>query len=464
MTMAPKDGQPPHVLVVAYGFPPNGSIGTMRTLRLVRHLAAKGWRLTVLTASPDYYRSETPIDPGLLERVPPEVAVVRTRVVRTWSRLMERARPARGPASAPVAVAPESHVRRRPSLVRRVHGVIDAALSIPDREVGWLLPAVTAGAGSAVRDRVDVLYSSGPPFTGHLAALALSRLRGCPWVADFRDPWARAPWREDRLAFTLRAAARLERRVVARATAVVFATAANRVDFSQHYGPAFRDKFALVPNGCDVSEFQGIEPAPDPDRFVLLHAGNLYGARDPVPLFRALARAIARGAIDRDRFRLRLLGQAAGADAIKAARATLALEDVVEIAPRVPRRESLREMLSAAALLIVQPGTTVSIPGKLYEYLATGRPILAMAESGELSDLVGRSGVGVTADPRDEADLERALIEVVALATSELRPPARELYDGAVQAELTAAILAGVLKRGAKPLSASSADLRIQRP
>jgi glycosyltransferase involved in cell wall biosynthesis len=104
-------------------------------------------------------------------------------------------------------------------------------------------------------------------------------------------------------------------------------------------------------------------------------------------------------------------------------------------------------MLSASALLIVQPGPTVSIPGKLYEYLATGRPILAMAERGELSDLVGRCGVGVTADPRDEADLERALIEVVALARSELRLPARELYDGALQAELTAAILARAAAR-----------------
>ena len=100
----------------------------------------------------------------------------------------------------------------------------DTALAIPDQESAWLMPAVARGYAAARGQRPDVLYSSAPPWTGHLVARALSGLLGRAWVADFRDPWSRAPWREDRPPFVLRALARLERQVVARADAVLFVT------------------------------------------------------------------------------------------------------------------------------------------------------------------------------------------------------------------------------------------------
>ncbi len=190
--------------------------------------------------------------------------------------------------------------------------LIDAALSIPDRESGWILPALTKGVLRQLgASKPDVIYSSSPPWSGQLVAAGLKAVLRRPWVTDFRDPWSRAPWRGDRYEFALRAAARLERAIVRRADRIVFVASGNRDDFAAHYGAAIAAKFDVVPNGCDPAEFDALRgtvaPAPG-GPFVLLHAGSLYAGRTPVPLLNAVARAIADGRIQRERFRLRFLG------------------------------------------------------------------------------------------------------------------------------------------------------------
>jgi glycosyltransferase involved in cell wall biosynthesis len=317
-------------------------------------------------------------------------------------------------------------------------------MTLPDREVSWLLPATWAGWAHARRYHPDVIYSSGPPFSAHLVSLLLSRLTGAPWVADFRDPWARAPWREDRFAFERRAWAILERFVVARARSVVFASETNRNDFVSEYGSDANPRFFFIPNGCDPEEFDTLAPARRSDgRFVLLHAGSLYGARNPAGLFRAVASAIARGVIDPSRFRLRFLGRVGlpGVD-LPAIVRQLGLDDVVEFVSQVPRGASLQEMIDASGLLIVQPVTTVAVPAKLYEYMAAGRPILALAEvGGETSALVEGTGAGIAVPSEDEAAIGKGVQALIELARGSFRPVARRAYDGGIRAAELRAVL-----------------------
>lgn len=462
MTISAPAARPLHALVIAYGFPPNGSIGTMRTLRLVRHLASTGWRVTVLTAEPRDYRPTTPVDPALLERVPAGVKVVRARVIRwfsvleSWLRGLGRsgARPAaQGPSPAASAGADRepgsSTARQAPSLPRRVARTIDALLSVPDQESGWLLPGVAVGLRLLLAGpRVDVIYSSSPPWTGTVTALLVATLGRKPWVADFRDPWSRAPWREDRPPLVVRILAFLERRAVMRADAVTFAPPGVHREFAQFYGPDIAARFQAVPNGCDVSEFADLVATPDPDRFVLLHAGSLYGGRrDPNPLLRAIARALEKGALDRTRFRLRMLGVDAPG-AVQALCADYGLSDVVEVLPRVPRRESLQQMVSASALLLIQPGEG-ALPGKLQEYFAAGRPVLGLVDDPLLVSMLNESGVGIPAPANDAELIEAALSMCVSLAAGGVQRPPRRLYDGAVQAEGMEALLSLTARGGA---------------
>jgi glycosyltransferase involved in cell wall biosynthesis len=245
----------------------------------------------------------------------------------------------------------------------------------------------------------------------------------------------------------MRGAALLERFVVRRCDRIVFVAAANRNDFSAHYGPFLASKFEVVPNGCDPAEFDALGeiPAAERDLFVLLHAGSLYGGRrTPLPLLRAVARAIERGIVDRDRFRVRFLGASESERArIPAECRDLGLDTVVEFLPRVPREQSLRAMMSASALLLLQPGHAVSVPGKVYEYLAAGRPILAIAEQGEISELIQRAGVGVSVASDNEEAIVHGLADVLGRSEAPVRTP-REYYDGAVGAAQIVDILEAV--------------------
>lgn len=456
-----------HALVVAYDFPPHAAIGTMRTLRVVRRLVEEDWDVTVLTGDACTFRPGTPVEGALLERVPSCVRVLRARTWRGFDTLkgvVKRSLKEHSlPREARMAGPARGTAHSGRSRAGRAIDVIDAALAIPDHESGWLMPAVATGLTACWSRRPDVLYSSAPPWTGQLVAGTLARLMRCPWVADFRDPWSRAPWREDRFRFAMRAAAFLERRVVRGADHIIFVARGNRDDFAASYGPRIASKFHVVSNGCDPAEFDTRERpgAVESDRFVLLHAGSLYAGRTPVPLLRAVAAAIQRGLIDRDRFRLRFLGTVAiQSTDLVAARRSLGLEDVVEFLPRVPRDESLRAMMAASALLLLQPGHTVSVPGKLYEYLAAGRPILAIAEEGEVAEIVRQSGGGISVPPADENAMVAMLQTLLERVRAGSGPVRRELFDGTTRATETAAILAAVAS--GEPVPGAEARIGVQ--
>ena len=145
--------RPPHALVIAYDFPPHAAIGTMRTLRVVRRLAQTGWNVTVLTSDPRAFLPTTPSDPALLSQVPSSVTILRAGSLRLWSGATEALkRMARGgtpnPAPATAGTGATSSKQRRHTgilgTLALIKDVADAAMSIPDREVGWLLYLLTA--------------------------------------------------------------------------------------------------------------------------------------------------------------------------------------------------------------------------------------------------------------------------------------------------------------------------------
>jgi glycosyltransferase involved in cell wall biosynthesis len=384
----------------------------------VRELVARQWDVTVLTGTLETYPASSPIDRDLLDRVPVGVQVLRAPVLRPFERTSGAPETGRSPAvseTAPPSDRPGGVSRSRTaSALREAKRHVQALLRIPDHHVGWMAPAVAKGIAAGMPHRPDVLYSTAPPWTGQLVARALASALGCPWVADFRDPWARAPWRENWVPAARGAAAIFERSVVRRANAVVFTTRTNMDEYARHYGPETAAKFHLVRNGCDRDEFDGLVPLAGDGRFTMLHAGSLYGGRKPTALFAALAALRDRGVIDAGNFCFRQIGRVAlsGFDMAEE-RDRLGLHGLVEMSPALPRRDILREMLSASCLLLLQPGTTVSIPGKLFEYLTAGRPILAIAEEGETSEIVRESGRGIAILPGDQPQIELAIEQLV---------------------------------------------------
>ena len=457
----------PRALIVAYNFPPNAAIGTMRTLRLIERLAADNWDVRVLTAAPSSYPPGEPVDLALLPRVPASVQVIPVAVLRPYAAAVRairhlRPRSSAAAASGPAATSGTPSSPRR-SLSRRLVDYVDAATSIPDADAGWIAPVVARGLRTTSRWNPDVIYSTAPPWSAQVATYLLSIARRGPWVADFRDPWARAPWREGTPRLASWARTTFERRVVHRASAVVFNTRRAQQEFATHYGDAIAAKFHLVANGCDVPEASTSAVPRAGNPFVLLHAGSLYGQRSPVVVMEAMASAIADGSVARDRIRLRLLGVAGEATRLAADARRLGLSDVVELMPRVSRGESLREMSAASALLLLQQGHALSVPAKTYEYLAASRPILAIADDGATADVVRDSGAGEVVAGHSRDDVEQALMRVMARAASGATSVPQAYYDGSQRAGELAAILASVARGNAAKTEETPAAAPVRR-
>jgi glycosyltransferase involved in cell wall biosynthesis len=257
-------------------------------------------------------------------------------------------------------------------------------LRVPDSRIGWLVPAVWSGLRETRNCRPDVIYSTAPMWTAHLAAMCLSRLLDRPWVADCRDPWHANPYRCFRHAAHRRVDAWLESRMVARAAFVICNTTPAKDELASRY-PASADRLVVIPNGYDAGEVQAVRrlrARRDKDVCRFVHAGSFYGPRSPMPLMGALGLLVRRRPRLRRRVRLCLLGPSCYDGASLAGLADrLGIGDIVEIAGPLPHSETLRRVDAASVAVVCShsgPGSDLQIPGKFYEYMGLGKPTLVV--------------------------------------------------------------------------------------
>jgi len=366
--------------MVAFHYPPCfGSSGIQRTLKLSRYLPDSGWRPIVLTAHPRAY-AETNGDQ--LADIPPDAHVTRAFALDT-----------------------SRHLAIKGSSLR--------VMSLPDRWVSWSFGAVPAGLRLIRRHRPAVLWSTYPIATAHLIGLALYRLTGLPWIADFRDSMTEPGYPRDR--FTRLAYLAIERRVVAHATRLVFTAPSTRAMYLARYPRLAPERCLVISNGYDESDFAHLVPGPSRpvrSRIVrLIHAGVIYPEeRDPVPFFRALAGLKRDGLVGADTLRVEL--RASGSEGrYRDLLADLGIADLVELLPGIPYRQVLQECSDADGLLLLQgPSCNHQIPAKLYEYLRLRRPILALTDlAGDTARVLAEAGGGTIVDLLDEEAIRRVL-------------------------------------------------------
>jgi glycosyltransferase involved in cell wall biosynthesis len=250
---------------------------------------------------------------------------------------------------------------------------------------------------------IDVLVTTSPPASVNLIGAAVAQATGVPWVADLRDSVAANPDRRtDRLAVRLKekGQASVAKLVARRADAVVTVSDA----ISEEMRGLGAERVETIPNGCDFDDFDGLEYRPG-ERFRITHTGGFFGHRDPRPFLAALAAANGDAVA-------RFVGGLRAADREYAE--SLGLGDRLEVLPHVPRRAALELQRDSDVLLLLLPeagGRGASVPsGKIYEYLAAERPILAAVPTeGVAADLVRRAGAGVVVAPDDVDGLTEAI-------------------------------------------------------
>jgi glycosyltransferase involved in cell wall biosynthesis len=408
------------VLVLAYSFPPEAYVGARRTLKYCKYLGQFGWRPIVVTIKP---RTDAVLDERLCDQLPPEVIVQRTRDLdliwclerlgSLWHRL-KPSRPRTAPATAPAGSAPVPAPHRRSMFARFKDAAVDALIASPDSHWPWVLFAFCRGARMLLTRHVDVIYSSSPPHSSHVAAFLLAKCFRKPFVVDFRDPWlveTREPG-TGRAAGLAAVQAWVRRRIVANAARVVVVTPGEPVDLMAEFPDLRARQVAVITNGFDPDDFS-LEnpPAPDPAYVTVTHLGTLY-AETGRDLFHAVEKLVADRPDIRRTLRLNFAGDIHPSHGEALAR--LEALGIARLHGFLPQHDAIRLARESDVLLLLQRGKTSAahIPAKVFEYLSVEKPILAVVEPGTLTEILGLSGLGVVVAPQDPAAIAGALLKL----------------------------------------------------
>ncbi len=440
---APSTGgdAPRTVLLVTYYFPPSGGSGVQRMLKFTKYLPHFGWRPVVLTVRED---AAYPVrDASLWADVPEGTRVIRTPITEFYGAYRALAgqaggdarraaaagsqqRGARGAARGADDAAPIDLASRRMDVggsrggggggggggrMERLLRWVRAGLFVPDGRVGWIPHALGPGARAIREERASVLLSSGPPFTANVIGGLLNRRTGVPWVQDYRDPWTDATFYPDRPRLARALDRSIERWTVRRAARTIAVNEEILADLGRlvpSIDPA--RCFAVLPNGFDEEDF-ALVPRIEPEKLTLVHTGTLWKSRDPVILREALA-SLAREEPDIASTTEVLLAGRIDPEVL-AAFAVPPLDRIVRPCGYLEHAASLRLLRSGhLCLLFVGEDREARgmLTGKVFEYLGSGTPILAIAPPEEsAARLIRDCRAGFVVAPSDGAGIREIL-------------------------------------------------------
>jgi len=377
------------VLMIACAFPPTGGPGVQRTVKFVKYLPDHGWQPTVWTAPP---LAGLPRDDSLVGDIPSGVGIQRFA----------------GEGAGDVTLGALRRVSSSPGWLGSVAQALERRLTVrrksrlfPDDRITWASRSLKPVLSLIERNRPRVIYSTFSPASNHWLALEVKQRTGLPWVADFRDLWTDDYRYVEGNAALGRADRELEQRILETADAIIGVTPRQTSILASHV-PGAGHKFFTITNGFDCDDFAG-----DPfdttfpaqgmtsDRpYVISHIGRLDRWRAVESFFRGLEMFGEGVGREERNIVFRVVGHV-GSEVTARLRASGL---TIEIIGYVPHRVAIHHMREADLLLLNVPdgpNADSVIPAKLFEYLASMRPILVIGpENNEAARIVRECGAG----------------------------------------------------------------------
>lgn len=349
-----------------------------RWLKMSKYLVDMDIDLTVYTPSNPEYPA---IDESTLADVRPEITIWKhpIREPYAWYKRFTGKRQEQKIYSG--------FINDKPSWTQRLSVWIRGNFFIPDARMMWIKPSIKYLTKRLKSEKIDCIVSTGPPHSMHRIALGLKRkFPTIKWIADFRDPWTGIDF-YDQLQLSARADQkhrRMEREVLLEADEVVTVTPTWVQDLSElGNGRSVR----LILNGYDTADFTDEQAVNE--QFTIRHFGSINTDRDPCVLWKAMRKLADQGLV----FDVDLFGVVDGS--VKASVIKHGLQDQVKFRDFVPHALAIQLMQSSPALLLIINNTAGSsgiIPGKAYEYIGSGRPVLCIApHSSDTSKVIGKS-------------------------------------------------------------------------
>lgn len=363
-------------LIIAYYFPPLGMGGVQWTLKLSKYLKNYRFEPIILTVKDISYYA---YDRSLLDEIT-------FRVIRTESLDPLRLRKLFGDT-------------RDFSEVRRRWKTLSDLIFIPDNKVLWLPFAISCGL--KIIKKIDIIFASSPPYTSLIVGALLKRISGLPLVIDFREAWTDAhfvhyPTRIHSFINRL-----LEEKIIRYAEAVTCVNEFVKKCLQAKYNKSI----SVLHTGYNSSDFTTKETVPK--KFTITHAGTFTEFRSPAYFLTSLNELIEEGKIPREDIEVNLIGF------IPPIYKSCAPNDVVKFMGYLPHKEIIRKLQNSSLLWIAvgEKEGKFMATGKIYEYLGTGKPILATAPEGACANLIKETGRGVVVPPTDIKAIKQAIYE-----------------------------------------------------
>lgn len=393
------------VLIVTYYWPPSGGSGVQRWLKFVKYLVRAGWEPFVFTPENPSYTIE---DRSLQKDVPASVKVIRFPIWEPYQLFFKLSSLAgsKNPQQADFISAGKK------SFFQKISSWIRGNFFIPDARVFWVKPSVEYLTDFISRNKIEKIVTTGPPHSIHLIGLRLKKLNpALQWVADFRDPWSE--WDLlDTLSLTSLARKRhavLERSVI---------TTANRVITIAPYHVQRLEalsgrKVDLITNGFDEEDFKGIIHERT-EKFTIRHVGIVDELRDPKPVMIALKDLCASNPDFTNCVSIEFIGKV-NSSFKNFVKDDVQLAIITQFVDQIPHEQLLRLYGSADLQLLVLAHTVIApgnLPGKFFEYLASGKPILGIGPvAGDAAEIVQQTHAGVIKDRSDVEGIKSELVK-----------------------------------------------------
>jgi hypothetical protein len=372
------------ILIISYFFPPRGGVGVQRIAKIVKYLPQNGFTPIVLTVRKP--EGSVPLDENLMREIPNDVEIIRTRSFEPYH--LYRALGGRKKQDDPSFRGELVSEGSKKGFLSKLYFEYQRRYLIPDPKIGWLPPAVAASDAIFKKHSPKLILSTSPEATAHLIALKLHSKYGIPFVADFRDPWIDGFYSMNRPKEVAEREKKMEQDVLESASLVTTVMQSNIDRFERNHPGLNKEKFKIIPNGFDETDYTGIIPGTF-QKFTIAHTGSVYFQRSPEPFFKAISLFLENHPNARNDFQILFQGRV-DESFLKTA-SELGIRDLITIEEFGPHKDSLAIQLGAHALLILSEGMMTA---KVYEYLRARKPVIGFSPQGELDKQISEWGIG----------------------------------------------------------------------
>jgi len=376
--------EPKKLLIITYYWPPAGGPGVQRWLKFVKYLPD-------FNIQPIVYIPENPtypiIDKGLESEVSEKAIILKNKIFEPYGLASFFGKNKTKKISS--GIIPN---QKKQSFLEKTLLWVRGNIFIPDARFLWIKPSVTYLKKYIEENNIDTIVTSGPPHSLHLIGLQLKKELNIKWLADFRDPWTTIGYHK---ALKLSSYAEkkhksLEALVLNSADTILVTSKTTKTEFQSITSRPIE----VITNGYDIEK---VEKQPLDEKFTLAHIGSFLSERNPRILWQALQELVTENENFKNDFQLKLIG--AVSQEVLDTISEFKLNDYVLNLGYVSHQEAVEHQRKSQILLLIEinsEDTKSIIPGKLFEYMVSERPIIAIGPKGsDFSEIITVTNTGV---------------------------------------------------------------------